>query len=98
MEAMAPELWDMLGLMLAADYRQTNRRNKNHNSSRPAPRDADSDKTMAPPETPGPAHKAALTIADDADIEGASNPNSSDPKATPAEKRHALETIVSCND
>ncbi|KAF7971243.1 hypothetical protein HWV62_21560 [Athelia sp. TMB] len=80
MQEMAPDLWDMLGLMLSAN----GRRSREEQSS-----EGDGDVTMGDVETEMP-------IADDVDIEGASNPNSGAQKATAQEKRHALETIK-CN-
>ena len=89
MQEMAPELWDMLGLMLSADARQTKKRTQ----SQAASRDADGDEAMAPPETTE--SMDFDTIDDDVDIGSASNPNARQQKASPAERRHALETIVS---
>lgn len=89
MQEMAPELWDMLGLMLSADARQTKKRTQ----SQAASRDADGDEAMAPPETTE--FMDFDTIDNDVDIGSASNPNVRQQKASPAERRHALETIVS---
>lgn len=96
MEEMAPEIWDLLGMILSADHRQTQREKPAVPTNvQPATRDADGDETMAPPETPELVQLTASMVDDDVDIEGASNPNSRGPKATRAERRHALETIVS---
>ena len=66
MEELAPELWDLLGLMLSADKRQTERFTKTRSHST----GVDDDQVMGDVE-----EESDDVIVDDVNIEHASNPN-----------------------
>jgi len=85
MEDLAPELWDLLGLMLSADKRQTERIAKRTKSQ-----DTDGDQVMGNVED----EEEDIRV-DDVNIEEASNPNRSRNPRSLAERREALVTIVS---
>ena len=85
MEELAPELWDLLGLMLSADKRQTER------IAKAKLRDADGDQVMGDAEE----DERDDVVVDDVNIEDASNPNYSRNHRGAAERREALVTIVS---
>ncbi|KZP14845.1 hypothetical protein FIBSPDRAFT_751267 [Athelia psychrophila] len=80
MRKMAPELWAILGLMLHANRRGPDEEQET---------DGDGDVTMRAPADA----ETEIPVADDVDIEGASNPNSGAQKASREERRRALETI-----
>ena len=86
MEELAPELWDLLGLMLSADKRQMERIAKQTNS-----READGDQVMGNVED----EEEDIQV-DDMNIEEASNLNHSRNPRSLGERREALVTIVSC--
>jgi hypothetical protein len=86
MEELAPELWDLLGLMLSADRRQTERIAKQTKAQ-----EADGDQVMGNVED-----KPEEIMIDNMNIEEASNPNYSRNPRSLAECREALVTIVSC--
>ncbi|KAF7973123.1 hypothetical protein HWV62_16158 [Athelia sp. TMB] len=79
MKKMAPELWAMLGLMLSANRTR---------ATMDLPLDGDGDVHMADVTESTPMH-----VADDVDIEGASNPNTETERVSTEERRHALDTI-----
>ncbi|KAF7969309.1 hypothetical protein HWV62_27741 [Athelia sp. TMB] len=82
MKRMAPELWAMLGLMLAANGRRSDEGQE---------LDGEGDVTMGAPA----GAETEMPVADDVDIEGASNPNARAQKSSAEERRRALDTIVS---
>jgi len=85
MKELAPELWDLLGLMLSADKKQTERITKRARS-----READGDQVMGSVD-----EDEQEDVADDVNIEDASNPNRSRAPRSTAERHEALVTIVS---
>ena len=85
MEELTPELWDLLGLMLSADKRQTERIAKAKSW------DADGDQVMGDAEE----DERDDIIVDDVKIEDASNLNYSQNHHSAAEHCEALVTIVS---
>lgn len=82
MKAMAPELWAMLGLMLSANHISWGEESE-----------PEEDEDIVMGDGTGP--EGTGRVADDVDIEGASNPNTGTQKGTAKERKHALDTIVS---
>ena len=94
MEDLAPELWDLLGLLLSADKRQTQRRQRDANT-----REVDTDLVMGTPDrmdSKNWIHVVAEDdpMAEDVNIGDASNPNYGQSFGTAAERCEALMTIV----
>ena len=86
MEELAPELWDLLELMLSADKRQTARIARWARS-----READGDQVMGSVDE----DQQEDIVVDEVNIEDASNPNRSRNPRSTAERHEALATIVS---
>jgi len=94
MEDLAPELWDLLGLLLSADKRQTKRRQRDAKA-----READGDQIMGSTDGVDPSGRRRENVEDDAMVDDvnigeASNPNYGQSFSTAVERREALATIV----
>ena len=86
MEELAPELWDLLGLMLSTDKRQTERIMRWARSW-----EADGDQVMGSVDE----DQQEDIVVDEMNIEDASNLNCSQNPRSTAEWHKALATIVS---